>query len=411
MRILVHSIFYSPDLTGVAKYTAEMCEWLAKRGHDVAVVAPPPYYPQWRIADSYRNRRYRTENLNGVRVRRAPIWLPTTAGGWRRILYSVSYAISSLPQLAREMCRRPDVVLVIEPSFLNCPGAWFFARLCGARTWLHIQDFEIDLAYGLGQLSCGRRAVSSMESWMLRRFDTVSSISEHMLQRAAAKGVKADRLMLVPNWSDPSIRPTHGTNPLRSRLGIRQDEIVVLFAGSLGAKQGLETVVEAGRALQDLRFLICGEGAVADALRTSANGLKNVTFLPLQPVEELNSLLNLADIHLLPQRRSAADSVLPSKLTGMLASGRPVIAMAEADSDIAKLLEHCGTVVPCDDQDAFIRAIRALAQEPEQRDRMGEAAREIALARFRRDDLLGRFEIELLRTRRLDAVVPSTETL
>src|SRR5215467_16192264 len=116
MRILVQTIFYRPDLTGVAKYTAEMCEWLAARGHEVAVVAPPPYYPQWRITPDYRHGRYRTENLDGVRVRRAPIWLPKNPAGWSRVLYCLSYALASAPQMFREITRKPDLVLVIEPS-------------------------------------------------------------------------------------------------------------------------------------------------------------------------------------------------------------------------------------------------------------------------------------------------------
>jgi colanic acid biosynthesis glycosyl transferase WcaI len=119
MRILVHTIFYRPELTGVAKYTAEMCEWLTARGHEVEVVCPPPYYPQWKVQPGYRQWRYERESLNGVRVTRCPIWLPARPGGIQRILYSLSFLISSLPIMLGKLFRKPDVVFVLEPSFLN----------------------------------------------------------------------------------------------------------------------------------------------------------------------------------------------------------------------------------------------------------------------------------------------------
>src|SRR5678816_3835000 len=99
MRILVHSIFYSPELTGVAKYTAEMCEWLVSQGHEVQVVAPPPHYPEWRLHAPYRQWRYASENIRGVLVRRCPLWLPRKPSGWGRVLYTLGFSLFSLPPL------------------------------------------------------------------------------------------------------------------------------------------------------------------------------------------------------------------------------------------------------------------------------------------------------------------------
>src|SRR5438105_1096691 len=175
MKIIVHTIFYRPELTGAAKYTAELCEWLAAQGHEVRVVAPPPYYPQWHVQRPYLQWRYADDELSGVRVRRCPIWLPARPAGLGRVVCEMSFAVTSLPAMLREAVRGPDLVLVVEPSFLNAPVAWLVARLAGAMAWLHVQDFEIDLAFDLGQLKVGRRAVGLAESWILRRFDVVSS--------------------------------------------------------------------------------------------------------------------------------------------------------------------------------------------------------------------------------------------
>ena len=399
MRILIHTINYRPELTGIGKFTAEMSEWLAARGHVVTVVAPPPYYPQWQIFPSYRAWSYSSAIIDKVRVLRAPIWIPKRPGGVARVLYALSFAISSFPPVLREALRA-DVVFVIEPSFLNSPLAWIAARIARARVWLHIQDFEIDLAYDLNQLRKGRWLAGAIESWISRRFDVVSSISRRMIQRAEDKGVEREKLFLLPNFFDcDAIYPTgDDVNPLRAQLGIDPRCIVGLYSGSLGAKHGLEVILESAKILQGVpvHFIICGEGVAGASLRDRANRAPNITFLPLQPASGLNALLNAADLHLLPQRQGAAESVMPSKLIGMLASGRPVIAMAARQSEVAHLIRGCGVRVDHGDVEGFARTIRKLADHPAERRRMGEEARSRALVHFRRDDVLEQFEARLM---------------
>jgi putative colanic acid biosynthesis glycosyltransferase WcaI len=401
MRILVHTISYRPELTGVAKYTAELCEWIAAQGHEVRVVAPPPYYPQWRVQRPYSQWRYAGDTLSGVRVRRCPIWLPTHPRGIGRVMYELSFALASLPVMLREALHRPDLVLVVEPSFLNAPVAWLAARLAGAVAWLHIQDFEIDLAFDLGQLRAGRRAVDAVESWILGRFDAVSSITRRMLSKARAKGVAEQRLYLLPNWVDvTATRPLPHKSPMRTELGIPENCFVALFAGSLCAKQGAETIIDAAQILAadtTLLFVVCGEGVTAQSLRAHAKGLGNVRFLPLQPPDRLNDLLNLADVHLLPQRPSAAGSVMPSKLIGMLASGRPVIAACTSGTEIAELATDCGVIIEPGDPDALAAAVRNLASDPSKCRELGEQARQRALDLFQHHAILADFERELYR--------------
>ena len=115
MKILIYGINYAPELTGIGKYSAEMAEWLAARGHSVSVVTAPPYYPQWRVHDGYRAGRYAREERAGVSVRRAPLWVPARPGGVKRLLHLASFALSSLPSLLRA-AGRPDVILVVEPA-------------------------------------------------------------------------------------------------------------------------------------------------------------------------------------------------------------------------------------------------------------------------------------------------------
>jgi colanic acid biosynthesis glycosyl transferase WcaI len=121
-------------------------------------------------------------------------------------------------------------------------------------------------------------------------------------------------------------------------------------------------------------------------------GLGNLRWLPLQPAERLNDLLNLADIHLLPQRADAADLVMPSKLTGMLASGRPVVATAGQGTQLGRVVSGCGVLTPPGDGAALARAIVDLAADPAQRQALGAAARRYAETNLARDAIMSRFE-------------------
>jgi len=364
-------------------------------------VSPPPYYPQWRIQTPYHQWRYTSELLDGVHVHRCPVWLPRHPRGLGRVLYGLSFALASLPVMLREALRGPDLLLVTVPSFLNSVVAWAAARTAGSTAWLHIHDFEIDLAYDFGQFRRGRRVAELLESLILRRFDVVSSITRRMLNKVCAKGVPENRLYMLPNWFDPAtIRPLPHASPMRSQFEIPNDSVVAMFSGSLGAKQGVEMIVEAARALVDHRrllFVISGEGVTADTLRARAQGIGNIRFLPLQPAERLNELLNIADIHLLPQQPSASGSVMPSKLIHMLASGRPVVAAARAGTEIAQLVNECGIVVEPDNEKALVSAILNLAEDHAERLRLGERARQRALEQFRQDSIFSDFERELHR--------------
>src|SRR5690606_1910568 len=184
-RILVTGINHAPENIGIGKYTGEMCRWLAARGHQVRMVAAPPYYPAWRVWPGHRRWWFRREQLDGVDVIRCPLWVPRTPRGATRLLHLVSFGLSSACALAYSLAWRPQVVVNVAPTLTSAPAAWALARLSGARCWLHIQDFELDAALNMGIVDAGpaRRVAVALERWLLRRFDTVSTISGRMLER------------------------------------------------------------------------------------------------------------------------------------------------------------------------------------------------------------------------------------
>jgi len=400
MRILIVGINYAPELTGIGKYTGEMAEWLASYGHEVRVVTAPPYYPEWRLSNAYSALRYHHEKLNGVNIWRCPLWVPAKPSGLKRLIHLASFALSSFPVMLRQILWKPDVVISIEPPLMCAPVSLLVSSLAGAEAWLHIQDFEVDAAFSLGILKSERlrKVVLNVERRLMRSFDRVSTISQKMLERLFEKGVASDKAVYFPNWADvETIFPLGNESPLRKELCIPADKFVALYSGNMGEKQGLNIVLEAASRLvanPEIQFVLCGEGAARDKLFETYGHLPNVVWLPLQPVERLNDLLNMADIHLLPQRADVADLVMPSKLTGMLASGRPVLATAHAGTQVAQVVGSCGKVVESGDVQGIVQGLLELLHSPQQRKILGTAARQ-ASYEWDKSNVLRRFESQL----------------
>lgn len=403
MKILIYSANFAPELTGIGKYSGEMAEWLVARGHSVRVVAAPPYYPEWKIHAPYSGKAYTREQWRGVDVWRTPIWVPPRPGGLARVLHLFSFALSSMPVVLLHALWRPNVVLTVAPALACTPAGWLTARLAGAKAWLHIQDFEVDVAFRMGLLrgAWTRRFVLWLEQRLLRRFDRVSSISGKMIDRLRQKGVDEKRTRFFPNWVDTSaVRPLDHPSAYLATLGIPQDSTVCLFSGTWGNKQGLMVIPAAARLLRhavDIHFVICGHGVMRQQIEAACKDLPNVHLIPLQPQESLNELLGLASIHLLPQSPEAEDLVLPSKLTGMLSSGRPVIATCRENTEIGSVVRQCGLVVPPEDASALACAITRLHNDPALRRELGAIGRKYSDDRLAKESILSELEGDLLR--------------
>lgn len=399
MRVLILGLNFHPEPTGVGKFTGEMAGFLAAQGHEVHAISAPPYYPHWKVAKGYRTWTFRRETLRGVRVTRCPIWVPGRPTGFKRSLHLLSFALSSFPAVLAEVGWKPQVVVAIAPTILSAPSALLLARLSGAKSWLHIQDFEFDAAMELGLLPGSglfQRAMRSFERTALGRFDRVSSISEAMLERAGFKGVPAARQELFPNWVDT--QEIHPTSPDPAAFGLPADKVIALYSGNLGEKQGLSMLIEVARELQnapDVHLVICGEGAQREEIEALAAGHTNLTFLPLQDRESFNALLNCAGMHLLPELPGASDLVMPSKLAAMMASARPTVASATAGSEIDKLLSGAGLVIPPGDSLAMADAIRRLAGDKDLREQLGANARIYAERHFSSEAILPSFARKL----------------
>lgn len=409
MNILLYSLNFVPERTGTSKYSGEMAEWLVTRGHSIEVICGLPHYPDWKLYSAYSGGRSRRESRNGVIINRAPHFIPQAGklGARSRILMETSFSVSAGRYWLRKLTSKskPDLIIAVMPPMQI--GVWpllyFWIRHV---PWiLHVQDLQVDAAIRLNMLPSGivGHLLYRIEKFFLRRATRVSTITEAMRKRITSKGVREDRTLHFPNWADvKGIQPGERDNTFRKSLHIGAGKCVVLYAGNMGEKQGLEIVLQAAKELQarkDIVFLMVGGGAAKTTLEQLSKSLEldNVRFLPVQPAERLPGMLAAGDIHLVVQKRNAADLVMPSKLTNVLASGRPCIATAEPGTALYGVVEEnsTGLVTPPEDAAALARAIEKLAGDNDLRRQFGRAARNYAEKCLDQDSILGEFEKHL----------------
>ena len=250
MKILIYGINYAPELTGIGKYTGELASYFAAAGDEVEVITAPPYYPRWEVDEAYRGG-YRKERREGVEVLRCPLYVPNEVTGLRRILHEFSFVLSSLRYWIPRYFRPYDMILCISPPFhlpyLALPHKW----LHGTPVVNHIQDLQVDAARDLGIIRQPwlLRILEAAERWALRAVSAVSTISTGMQRKVVKKGLNPDEIILFPNWVDKKlVHPVARAESARRDWGFDDRDRLVLYAGNLGEKQGLENVLYPGRA-------------------------------------------------------------------------------------------------------------------------------------------------------------------
>jgi colanic acid biosynthesis glycosyl transferase WcaI len=373
VRFVLYSLNFSPELTGIGKYNGEMSPKLAEMGINFTAIVAPPYYPEWKVGHGYLSYCYKIEDISGVKIIRCPLYIPGKVTTIKRLVHLSSFALSSGLALLSQLFKKPDIIFLVQPTFFCAPFTLLVAKLTGAKAVMHIQDFEVDAMFGLGMMGEGKVAklVKKIESFFLKRFDVISSISYSMLDNAKRKGVAEEKLLFFPNWADINfVNPNIDGSKIRQEMGFSEQDIIVLYAGNIGAKQGLEIVLDAAQHFQpstdtELKFVFVGAGAYVDRLKSMAEerGLTNVYFKPLQPWERVPEMLAMADVHLVVQKKGAADAVLPSKLTNILAAGGHALVTAEPHTELGQLAEKFDTIyqlVEPENSQAFIAGLQQL---------------------------------------------------
>jgi glycosyltransferase involved in cell wall biosynthesis len=369
MRVLIIGINYAPELTGIGPYTAGLAEHLAVRGDQVTMITGLPHYPDWRVPDGTPRALVREEPIGGVRVIRAAHYVPATQNALRRATYEATFGFTGL--LASRRIERPDVILGVVPSLSGGILARILSRRFGAPYGLLFQDLMGPSASQSGIAGGGAvaSATTAAERWAAGRAAAIGVVASSFHEYVQSLGVPADRIVDVPNWSR-NAEPDLSIAAVRSRFGWTDERQIVLHAGNMGLKQGLEQVVEAARLAAErrdpVRFVFCGGGSQDVAIRAAARDLRNVDFLGLQTDGIHASLLAAADVLLLSERGTQIDMSLPSKLASYTAAGRPILAaVALAGGSAARVARSgAGIVVPAGQPDALLQALARLRRQP-----------------------------------------------
>jgi glycosyltransferase involved in cell wall biosynthesis len=409
MRLLFFNRSFHPDVEATGQLLSELCEDLS-RDHDVTVVAGRAYNME-RFGSCLPVKR---ERWGRVEILRAYNPRLDKRMFLARLVNLFSYFCFSF--LAGFFARRPDVVIVeTDPPVLGLV-ALFFARLYRAKFVFYLQDLYPDVGIALGKLRNPLliRALDASTRRILNSADSVIVLGEDMRRRVLGRGYRhAKRIHVIPNWVDTTqIRPHVGLNAFRELHQLNR-QFVVMFSGNLGLSQQLECVLDVAAMLAGddrIRFVFVGEGAAKIDLMKGAHarGLRNTLFLPYQPKESLSVSLSAADLHLVSLQKGIAGLIVPSKVYGILAAGRPFVAAIEAESHAAQIVrEHrCGIRVEPDSPEELKAAIVWAIDHPAELQKMGQRGREAAVKCFDRAASVGKFRamIEELKTARHQVV-------
>jgi len=391
VRIVLLNQYYAPDEASTAQLLSDVGAGLAAAGHQVEAVCCNRSYTD-------PSRRYPArEVVDGVRVRRAAA---TGFGRSSKLGRLVDYASFMLGAAARLLFRRrPDVVVSLSTPPMVAALGWLAARLRGARTVYWVMDVYPDVAYELGVLRRGSlagRVLDALSRFQVRRSDRVVVLGETMAERLPH--ARPQTLVVIHNWADGEvIRPRPAReSPLRAEWGWG-DRLVVLYSGNMGLAHEFDAVLGAAERLRDdarVRFAFIGGGPRRGEIEREARrrGLANVEFRGYVPRERLGDSLTAGDLHLVTLRPGVEGLLVPSKIYGILAAGRPTLYVGPAAGEVAAIVgEGCGAVIAPGDGETLAREIARYAADASSRERDGRRARELFDGRYGKERQVGRF--------------------
>ena len=376
MKLVFVNRFFYPDMSATSQILSDLSFFLASQGHDVHVVTS-------RLRYEGGGHLLPIEDVNGVKVHR--IWTSNFGRGslLGRAFDYLTFYTSVFFVLLRLLNKGDTVVAKTDPPLVSIPVGWAAGiRQASLVNWLQDLFPEVAEELGVSIPSFVKRLLRMLRDASLTRATINIVIGERMRNRVLKLGVYTDRVTVVPNWSDgASIRPATDENALRDEWSL-QGKFVVGYSGNLGRAHEIETLLGAIRQLQNdekICFLFIGSGALLDQLRQTVEdeALKNVMFQPYQPRALLPLSLTLPDVHLTILRPSMEGLIVPSKIYGVLAAGKPSIFIGDKEGEVSELLRRAeaGLVVQEGDVDGLLDAIKKLNTDSALTDTMGRNAR------------------------------------
>lgn len=411
-KILLIGYNYSPEPTGIGKYSGEMILWLAKRGHECTVITTYPYYPYWKVQEPYIKSRFwykrETESFSSggkITVLRCPTYIPSKPTAIRRMLLDFSFLVTAFLRLVGELPKfKFDQVIAVSPSILVGLLGVMVKKFQKTQLIYHIQDLQIEAARDLKMIRFSSliNVLLKIEQIIFNNVDKISTISTAMAYKIKKKSNKD--IYLLANWVNTDFfHPLKDRGDLKRENGFKPEDKLVLYSGAIGEKQGLEQILYTAKKLgynKNLQFIICGVGPYVRHLVALKGdlGLTNVKFMPLQPLMKFNKMLNLADFHLVLQKSNACDLMLPSKLTTIWAVGGVPIISATRGSELYNTVNKfkTGIIIDPDDSNALLDGLQRAVSEDNYNREISKNARSYAENHLSIESIMTDFEVEML---------------
>jgi glycosyltransferase involved in cell wall biosynthesis len=384
LKVLLVSQYFPPEIGATQSRMQAFAEYLARRGHDVTVIAEFPNHPLGVFPDEYRRRLGEDDRSNPYRVLR--VWVRANPEKTQMTRLSFYASFMAMAAAVAPRAGRPDVVLATTPPLFTGLAGWAIARMMLAPLVLDVRDLWPAAATSLNQISPGlpTTAAELIERRLYRAAAAVIAVTQPFCEHIDAIRKRPPPTTLIPNGT---LEQFFDENIAGDRLGVEDGRFLVTFAGTHGIAQALPSALDAAeRVTDDADFAFVGEGPVKQLIidQARARELANVHFHPQVPLEDITSILRGSDALLVTlSSHPTFEQFVPSKLTDFMAVGRPVLLSAAGES--ARLVESAGAgvVVPPEDPDALAEAVRWLRAHPEEAEEMGRRGRTFARTRLR----------------------------
>jgi len=387
--------FY-PEDSSTGLYSTQMMDYLSQF-YNVDVITGYPYYPEWEIREEYQNRgKFLVEKKGDINIYRYKQYVPKNPNFKNRVLHLLDFTLGSVRNIFK--VKKSDLVICVVPFTSSIALGLLLSKFRDAKVWVHIQDFEFDAAIDAG-IAGEQKGFKSklfsllfgLEKKLLDKANIVSTISYGMLRKLESKTKTQN--YFFPNWVDEDF-----INPQKSKQHelMQSDKFKILYSGNIGAKQDWDFFIRVAEYFKDnnqVEFIVVGAGAKKDWLVENTKDYKNIFhYMPVE-YDTLPDLLCSANLHILFQKNDVVDTVMPSKLLGMMASAVPSIVTGNLDSEVAKVFEKSkgGYFFDSDDFDKTINAIENLMKDKELSLEMGENARRYIINNFSSSKVLSNF--------------------
>lgn len=397
MKILALTRYFPPEIGTASHLFYELCETLVQRGHQVTAVTGLPWYNLETIAPKYQGRLHLKEELNGIQVIRVAD-LPIPSHEWRIKAGHFSSPLTLL--VGGLLAAKPDVIIFYSPPLLIGLTAHVLATKWKIPFVMNLQDFyPLGLAdYGYPQFFLDFFEKMELYIYKRARFITVHSEgNEDYIVNV--KKQPQEKIRVIHNWVDTDfIVPGPKVNDFSMAHGITEP-FIVSFAGTIGAGQGLNFLIDTAwmlRDIKEIKFLIVGGGIEKEPLveKAARKQLSNITFLPMQPKHIYPDILRASDISLSTLRKTLNAPTVPSKILSIMSAGRPVVASMPLHGDAPKLIQaaQCGICLEPENPGALADAILKLYHDRDLRERYGQNGRRYVEEHFSREACIGRYE-------------------